>query len=175
MNVLVAQLLQPFGDDRISGCVDLYREHYRQHGLYDCAPYEGIPEMLDRLAAEGHSLFVATSKRQEFAERMLRHTGLLTRFQRVLGTSADGSLDDKADLLKALIRSVDCVPGQAVMIGDKRDDIVAAHKNSIPGIGVRWGYGTDSELTGSGAEVLADTPVTLPLLIADLISVGSLK
>jgi phosphoglycolate phosphatase len=170
MNVLVAQLLRPFGDDRVVQCVELYREHYRRQGLYDCTPYLGVAEALERLAANGYSLFVATSKRQEFAEHMLRHTGLYNRFAKVLGTSADGSLDDKADLLESLMSSLDGAPSQAIMIGDKRDDMIAARKNHLTPIGVRWGYGSDSELTDSGAEVLVDSPNELSQLVANLIS-----
>lgn len=170
MNDVVAHLLQPFGDDRVRQCVEMYREHYRHHGLYDCTPYQGISEVLDRLTVDGHSLFVATSKRQEFAERMLHHTGLYDRFEKVLGTSPDGKLDDKADLLKLLTQSFNSKPACIFMIGDKRDDMIAARKNGISPIGVSWGYGTDPELTDSGAEVLAGTPDALPDQLAHLSS-----
>gem|GEM_PF-13064 len=170
MNELVAQLLQPFGDDRVRQCVELYRQHYREQGLYDCAPYPGIVKALRQLAAEGYALLVATSKRQEFAERMLRHTDLYERFETVLGTSPDGALDNKADLLASLIRSLDSKPSHVLMIGDKRDDMIAARKNGVLPIGVRWGYGSDSELIESGAELLADIPDALPELVAQMSS-----
>lgn len=170
MTVLMARLLQPLGDDRITQGVDVYREHYQAQGLYDCAPYPGIAETLECLAGRGYSLSVATSKRQAFAERMLRHTGLYDRFTTICGTCADGTLDDKADLLKLLIGSFERAPSVAFMIGDKRDDMIAARENRLIPVGVRWGYGSDLELTQSGAQVLVDRPDALPQLIEKLVS-----
>lgn len=168
MNEIVAQLLRPFGDDRVKRCVDTYREHYRQHGLYECTPYPAIREVLDILASRGYSLFVATSKRQAFADQMLRHTELYDRFEKILGTSPDGTLDDKADLLKLMCLSFNNDPSSTFMIGDKRDDMIAARQNRILPIGAAWGYGTLSELIDSGAEVLAQTPEALPDLLEGL-------
>ncbi|MHC8287236.1 HAD family hydrolase [Pseudomonas sp. XS1P51] len=35
MHHVVAQLLKPFSDDRITHCLELYRAHYRQYRLYN--------------------------------------------------------------------------------------------------------------------------------------------
>jgi phosphoglycolate phosphatase len=170
MNQVVAELLRPFGDDRVEQCVQTYREHYRDYGLYDCSPYPGIAEALQSLIADGVSLEVATSKRQEFADKMLRHAGLHGMFEEVRGTTADGSLDDKADLLRLMSASLSHSRSCLLMIGDKRDDMLAASKNAIPAIGVTWGYGTAQELTESGAVALLDSPVDLPGLVLRLLA-----
>lgn len=170
MNQVVAELLRPFGDDRVEQCVQTYREHYRDYGLYDCSPYPGIAEALQSLIADGISLAVATSKRQEFADKMLRHAGLHGMFEDVRGTTADGSLDDKADLLRLMSASLNQSRPCRFMIGDKRDDMVAASKNAIPAVGVTWGYGTAQELTESGAVALSDSPRNLPGLVLRLLA-----
>jgi phosphoglycolate phosphatase len=170
MNQVVAQLLRPFGDDRVEQCVETYREHYSQYGLYTCSPYPGIAEALQCLFAEGFTLAVATSKRQEFADKMLRHTGLHEMFEDVRGTTADGSLDDKADLLRLMSASLTQSRSCLCMIGDKRDDMVAASKNALPAIGVTWGYGTAQELTESGAVALSNSPMDLPGLLLRLLA-----
>lgn len=158
MTTIVAQLLKPFGDHRVRECVTIYRDHYGDFGLYQSLPYQGITQALDALRADGYALYVATSKRETFAERILAHTGLRDRFERVYGTAADGSLDDKARLLEVLLASLKTRPATVCMVGDKRDDIIAAQRNAIPAIGVLWGYGTLAELQASGAQVLIRTP-----------------
>lgn len=170
MGQVVAQLLRPFGDDRIAECVNLYRDHYGERGLYDCAPYPGISEALELLAGDGFLLTVATSKRQAFAEKMLRHAGLHARFADIRGTTADGTLDDKADLLGMLLKSLRHPASPAFMIGDKRDDMLAASKNGIPAIGVTWGYGTAQELSTSGALALVASPGELEGLLRRLVA-----
>ncbi|WP_296258420.1 MULTISPECIES: HAD hydrolase-like protein [unclassified Pseudomonas] len=57
-----------------------------------------------------------------------------------------------------LLKSLSRPASPAFMIGDKRDDMLAASKNGIPAIGVTWGYGTAQELNSSGALALAASP-----------------
>lgn len=168
MNQVVAQLLRPFGDDRITHCLEIYRAHYREQGLYDCSIYPGIRQALESLLASGFTLAVATSKRQEFADRMLLHTGLFGLFEQIQGTLADGSLDDKAELLRLLRPPTGQSHAPVYMIGDKSDDMLAAGENGIPAIGVTWGYGSADELTTSGALALAASPAQLPGLLRQL-------
>jgi phosphoglycolate phosphatase len=169
MNQIVAELLAPFADDRVDECVHLYRTHYREQGLYKSLPYAGISHALRYFSEHDYSLFVATSKRQEFAEKMLACNGLSESFQSIFGTSPDGLLDDKADLLKKLLATLAKPPSSVFMIGDKRDDMVAAQRNAVIPVGALWGYGCVDELKDSGACALADTPWALPGVVEGLL------
>lgn len=161
MTQVMAQLLMPYGDDRIDQGVELYRTHYGRYGISGSLAYPGIRQVIDSLTTQGYALYVATSKRQEFAERILSETGLRGHFQSVFGTSPDGKLDDKSRLLDTLLAVEAIRPGSACMIGDKRDDIVAAHQNGLLAIGVLWGYGTRAELIECGADKLVEQPTHL--------------
>lgn len=44
------------------------------------------------------------------------------------------------------------------MIGDRKHDIIGAHKTGIECLGVLWGYGPEEELVQAGADYIADTP-----------------
>lgn len=167
MTQVLTHLLAPFGDDRIAEGVELYRTHYAQHGLLLSQPYPGIEELILQLSVQGYVLHVATSKRQTFAEQILNHTGMKMRFRSVHGSSSDGMLDDKSRLLALLLDEQTIRPETAWMIGDKRDDIIAAHANGLPAIGVLWGYGTYAELQQSKAEVLIDAPFQLLDIVID--------
>ncbi|MGO4320031.1 HAD hydrolase-like protein [Pseudomonas sp. KB_12] len=169
MNQIVAKLLAPFADDRVDECVHLYRSHYREHGLYKSLPYAGISNALRYFSDRNYSLFIATSKRQEFAEKMLTYNGLFDAFQSTCGTSPDGKLDDKADLVKTLLASLAKPPSSVFMIGDKRDDMQAAQRNAVIPVGALWGYGAVDELKNSGALALADTPWALPSIVDGLL------
>jgi phosphoglycolate phosphatase len=43
------------------------------------------------------------------------------------------------------------------MIGDRRDDIIGARRNSVVSIGVFYGYDTASEITESNPTLVAKT------------------
>lgn len=168
MDQIVATLLAPFGDDRVAQTVALYREHYGRIGLYQGMIYPGVMEALQALRHAGHHLFVATSKRQLFAERILDRVGISTLFNDIIGTPPDGSMDDKRLLVSHLLLKHRLSPSSAVMIGDRKEDIISAQYNHLLSIGVRWGYGSQQELTASGADRLCEQPEDLPHTIRAL-------
>ena len=45
-------------------------------------------------------------------------------------------------------------PAQAVMVGDRRYDIIGAHANGLKAIGVLYGYGSREELAEAGADCI---------------------
>ena len=45
----------------------------------------------------------------------------------------------------------------AVMVGDRCYDIEGAKETSLPSIGVLYGFGSREELTGAGADFIAET------------------
>ena len=51
------------------------------------------------------------------------------------------------------------------MIGDTNYDILGAKANSLPGVGVAYGYGSRQELEEAGAEKVADTVEDLRKLL----------
>ena len=59
----------------IANAVRLYRERYASEGLFQNAVYPGIPLALEALLQAGAKLYLATSKPQVFAERILAHFG----------------------------------------------------------------------------------------------------
>ena len=82
--------------------------------------------------------------------------GLADLFRGVYGTEPDGSLDDKADLIAAVLRAEALDPRATVMVGDRSHDVAGAHANSMHAIGVLWGYGGRAELEAAGADALLD-------------------
>nr|WP_225622302.1 HAD hydrolase-like protein [Musicola keenii] len=167
MNSIVCTLLAPYGDNRVAETVNIYREHYGQHGLYESVPYPEIQTSLSQLKNNGHDLFLATSKRQIFAEKILVNLKLDSFFTDIMGTLADGSLDDKSQLLSALINKHALDRKNTVMIGDRKEDIISAHNNGLFAIGVLWGYGSYDELRNHGANIYCQSPSQLCARLED--------
>lgn len=151
-------LLSPHGDDRVTEAVAAYREDYGTRGLYQSAAYPGIAETLSELRAAGATLYVATSKRTDFARRILEHLGLAGHFAGIYGGEPGGALDHKPELLAHILAQEGLRPEQCVMIGDRRFDISGAHANRMRAIGVLWGYGSRDELETAGADQLITSP-----------------
>lgn len=161
---VLRRLLLPYGDDRVDAAIAAYRAHYAETGMFLATVYPGIPEMLDRLREAGTRLFVATSKRTLFARAILQRLGLADRLHGIYGTEPDGSLDDKADLVSAVLRVEGLDPVGVVMAGDRSHDMRGARANLLQAIGVLWGYGSRGELEVAGADRLVASPAELAAL-----------
>ena len=134
----------------IEDLIVTYRERYAEVGYSENSVYPGVPEALQVLSSRGASLGVCTSKRQDFAIKILSMFGLLDHFSFVDG--GDVGIKKK-DQLAGLLRCGQ-IDVAAVMIGDREIDITSAKLNGLRSVGVLWGFGDLSELTAAGANVI---------------------
>jgi phosphoglycolate phosphatase len=147
-------LIPAGAEDRVAALVDKFRERYADVGYSENVLYPGIPEAIRHLVSEGVTLGVCTTKRVDFAERILRHFGLRDCFQFVSG--GDVGIE-KHQQLRALLMD-DIISAHASMIGDRAIDVLAAHANGLRSVGVLWGHGTEAELIEAEAQVLLSRP-----------------
>jgi phosphoglycolate phosphatase len=114
--------------------------------------------MLDGLRKAGHTMCIATSKRRDFAERVIDYLGLRDYVRGVYGAIPGGGLDRKQDLLENILGVEHLAAASCVMLGDRFHDIEAAKANAIRSIGALWGYGGREELEQAGADAIAAAP-----------------
>ncbi|MEM8687772.1 MAG: HAD hydrolase-like protein [Pseudomonadota bacterium] len=151
--------------DKASEALALYRERFGDVGLFENAVFPGIRGVLDALKGEDRRLFVATSKPTVYAERILKHFELYDFFEHVYGSELDGTRADKTELLAWVLAQSKLDASSAVMIGDRRHDVIGARNNGMDAIGVLYGYGDADELSGAGARVLCPRPEDLTALL----------
>jgi phosphoglycolate phosphatase len=163
--VSIGRLLAQYQDDRLEAGLASYRAHYSAVAIYDCTIYPGVPEMLGALRASGFVLCIATSKRRDFAERVIDYLGLGGRFRGIYGAEPGGGLEHKDDLLAHILAREGFSPERTVMLGDRLHDIHAAQANALRSIGAGWGYGGEAELVAAGANAIAATPGDVPGLV----------
>lgn len=135
-----------------------YRERFGRVGLYENELYAGIQAALHELSGRCEQMYVVTSKPTVYAQKIIHHFALQNFFRCTYGSNLDGTLADKTDLIGWVLRQEDIAAGDAVMIGDRRHDIVGARANHVASIGVLWGYGSKQELVDSGADKLCARP-----------------
>jgi phosphoglycolate phosphatase len=141
-------------DELAHRAIELYRERFRDVGLYENEAYAGIETTLSDVAGLGRRMFIATSKPKIYADRIVEHFGLKRYFEHVFGSELDGTRSDKAELLAYALDQTQADPARAIMIGDRSHDVTGARKNGMKAIGVLYGYGTLTELTEAGADHL---------------------
>lgn len=140
--------------DRTDEAIQVYRSRYIPIGAYENTPYPGIREMLEELKAEGHTLYVATSKPEAMSIKILEHFDLARYFDMICGATMDTSRSTKEDVIAYLLAQ----NGKAdnmIMVGDTKFDVIGAKAHGIQTIGVSWGYGEISDMEHAGAAAIA--------------------
>ncbi|MEA5462579.1 HAD family hydrolase [Leptothoe sp. PORK10 BA2] len=148
------------GEEKAQQSISFYRERYGDVGWMENTPYVGIAETLARLVENGFTLYVATSKPQVYAAKIVEHFELGQYFSGVFGSELDGTRADKADLLSFALSATQPT-AVATMVGDRKHDVLGARANGMNIIGVTYGYGSPQELEQAGAKVLVNRPKDL--------------
>ncbi len=151
-----ARMVAPFGGS-VAGAVAVYRKHYAAGGWSDNTPYPGIAEALAALAGR-YALYLATSKRVDFARMILEHFDFARHFTAIHGAEMDGSRSHKPEMIAHILASYGLDPARCVMIGDRSFDIIGARANGVRGLGVLWGYGSRAEFEEAGADGVIAVP-----------------
>lgn len=133
-----------------------YRERYIPIGKYENTPYPGIRELLERLQAEGHRFYVATSKPEGMSVDILEHFDLAKYFTRICGASMDTSRSTKDAVIAYLLEECGAQEN-AIMVGDTAFDVLGAKAHGISTVGVSWGYGTVEDMEKAGAAAIVHT------------------
>lgn len=133
-----------------------YRERFDVKGIFECRLYDGVREVVARLKEKGYVLALASSKPETACRRILAHFGLDVCFDEIAGSTLDGSVSTKEEVLAELFcRLGDGIPrGQMCLIGDTKYDAAGAKAAGIRCIGVSYGFGTREELLAAGAEAV---------------------
>ena len=84
----------------------------------------------------------------------LERARLIGHFDFASGSVLDLLRQGKPRVIAHAIAGMDADPTKitAVMIGDRKEDILGAHHHGFEGIGVLWGYADPGELAGAGAD-----------------------
>ena len=138
--------------------VEVYREYYAAHGVYEICAYEGMGRVFRLLKMNGKKIVLATSKYELFAVQILKEMGFLPFFDFTAGSLKSGARGTKKEVIEYALTAAHADKKSAVMVGDRMHDIQGAREAGIDSIGVLFGFGTREELVSHGATYIAEKP-----------------
>ncbi len=129
--------------EEASACaMQIFREKYGREDLFQAQVYSGVKETLSTLRQFFH-LGVATYKREDQAEDLLREKGLDNFFDIICGSDSQAKLS-KSDIIKKAYIGLSANPQGTVLVGDSENDAVGALEAGTYFIGVTYGFGFKS-------------------------------
>ena len=149
-----AILTQTKSQGHIKELVDKFRERFKDIGYRENSLYPGVRAALEDLRTHCRAMAVCTSKRGDFAEKIIKMFKLDHLFDFISGGDIGIS---KGSQIAALMDS-GRVDKHALMIGDRDLDLKAGHANGLATGGVLWGYGSRGELEKENPAWLFEAP-----------------
>ena len=151
-----------FEEQEALACVDKYRERFAMQGLYENMLFDGVPELLQRLKSKDYKVYLATSKPEIFARRILQHFAIDQYFDFAGGSALDDSRPTKTSVIQYVMENARLTsPHDCIMIGDRKHDLIGARETNMDAIAVLYGYGSQAELE-------QESPAYLLHSVADL-------
>ncbi len=123
-----------------SKALDIFLTFYGQNLCIRTATYPLVPQTLKVLKTQGYRLVIITNKPFDFIAPILEGLQLAELFEYFIG--GDSLTEKKPNPLPLLhiCEKLDVSVEQCVMIGDSKNDILAANTCGMQSVGVTYGY-----------------------------------
>jgi phosphoglycolate phosphatase len=121
----------------VMGC---FLKHYELHLEKHSTLYPNVLETLTALSQAGFQLAVVTNKPYQFTVPLLKAFGLESFFSLVLGGDSLAKMKPDPLPLTHLLDTWQIGAEQLLMIGDSKNDILAAKAAKVASIGLTYGY-----------------------------------
>ena len=137
--------------------------YYNEHNCDYTRPYEGIPEVLQKLKAQGHLLAVASNKYQAATEKIVSHffPGV---FDVILGEREGIPRKPDPQIVKDIMAQLNDQMANDPMvlyIGDSLVDRDTAENAHVPFVACSWGYVSRDALIKAGVARIVDVPAKI--------------
>ena len=146
-----------------------FSAYYAAHTMDQTAPYPGIPELLEKLKANGLQLAVYSNKADAFSRELVEHffPGI---FSLIRGKVEGVPVKPDPAGIQGLLKELHADPKETLFVGDSSVDIQTGHNGGTKACGVTWGFRSKESLIEAGADLLADTVDELEQVLLSQIS-----
>jgi len=137
--------------------VEHFRDYYSVKGLYENEPYPGILEMLEALHFAGAKMYIATSKLEKYAQKIIEHFEMDRYIIQLKGADYHAKKATKNEIIADVLNAQQLVPSEEiVMVGDTVYDIEGGNVNEISTIAVGYGFGKEEDLRSANPNYFAE-------------------
>lgn len=126
--------------------LEYYREYFGVRGYLENKLYPDTVAVLKGITSQGGRAYLATSKPEFYAFKIVEHFGIDRYFTFMVGNTMEETRCAKKDVITYLFEQTGIDPSQTLMIGDRDYDVAGAHACSLPVAAVLHGYGDREEL-----------------------------
>ena len=143
-----------------------FSQYYGAHNMDKTLPYAGMEELAAELKKRGVQMAVYSNKADDFSRQIVEHffPGV---FSLVRGKVRGVPVKPDPTGLHQLMAAMGADAASTLFVGDSNVDIRTAKNGGLAGCGVLWGFRTEEELRGEGADHIAADPAALGRIILE--------
>jgi phosphoglycolate phosphatase len=163
LTVLVQRTAPAAADDEqlTADLIATMREEYGKRWAEKTRPYDGIPAMLDALAAKGVPMAILSNKPHDFTQLCVAELLPHWKFARVWGVSDEVAAKPDPAGARRLAEELSVPLDEFLYVGDTNTDMETAAAAGMFPLGVLWGFRDADELLAHGAKKLITHPSEL--------------
>lgn len=154
--VMIERALEPnkVDKDTLKKIRDVFFDYYKDHCTVHTTVYDGVADLVDTLKSKGIKVGCITNKVEAIAKNIIGHFfgGMDVVYGQVDGVP---NKPDPLLTLKAL-GELGLDTKECLFVGDTSVDIETALNSGAVSLGVLWGFRTEDELRGAGANYIVN-------------------
>jgi len=159
----------PEDEQVVRQALDFFLAYYREHKLDHTHVYPGIQEALTAIAQSSNglsrTLAVLSNKPVVPSRAIVEALGLKPFFSQVYGGNSFPTKKPDPQGARTLLAENECLPKQALIVGDSSNDILTGRNAGLWTVGVTYGFAPQTlELTPP--DILIDSPRELAELLS---------
>ena len=136
--------------------LEIFLDIYTKNVCIETKAYPNVSSTLDALKSSGYRLVIVTNKPYAFVEPILKGLGLDGLFEFWLGgDSLEKKKPDPMPLLYACDQ-LNLNVEECVMVGDSKNDLLAANAVGMDSVGVTYGYNYGEDITVYNPSVVVE-------------------
>ncbi|ACM93081.1 phosphoglycolate phosphatase, bacterial [Nautilia profundicola AmH] len=130
-----------------------FKNHYKNNVCVKTSLYPGVKETLEKLP---HKKAIVTNKPYEFVGEILKTLGIDTHFEMYIGGESLPEKKPSPMPLLYVCEKMGFDPKNSIMIGDSKNDIIAAKNAQIKSIAVNYGYNYGEDVAVFEPDIIID-------------------
>jgi phosphoglycolate phosphatase len=148
-------------NDLVAQALKLFYQIYQIHNCIETRLYAGVLETLTELKNRGYRLAIITNKPEQFISPIITNLMLDNLFELIIGGDTLAKRKPDPLPLHYACEQLSVSVNQCVMIGDSKNDILAAKAAKMQSIALTYGYNYGEDISIYQPELIIDNFVDL--------------
>lgn len=140
----------------VSRALEMFFQVYQSHNCIDTKLYNGVLDTLITLKNRGYRLAIITNKPEQFITPIINGLGLNGLFELVIGGDTLEKRKPDPLPLNYACQQLSVSIKECVMIGDSKNDILAAKAAKMQSIALTYGYNYGEDIAKYQSELVID-------------------